>query len=318
MKHNNIPIFIPELACPNRCVFCNQHKITNKKIIKPQEINNIIKKYLSTIPQENHIEIAFFGGNFTGIPFDLQEDYLKIANYYVENDRVKGIRISTRPDYINTKILDLLKKYNVKAIELGAQSTDDEVLKQSGRGHTFQDIEKASKLIKAYNFELGLQMMIGLPGDSLQKSLRTTNDIVNLKAETTRIYPTLVIKGTQLEKLFLEKKYFPLSINEAVRWTKEIYKIFITNSVKVIRIGLHHSEEFEEGKSLIAGPYHKSFKELVMTELWFERLSQMDFSTTEENIVKVNKKDFNFVTGYQRKNIKHFEKLGIKIKFITD
>ena len=270
-KHSNIPIFIPELACPHQCVFCNQEKICGTHSIpQPVDVKNIVERYLETIPENRIINIAFFGGSFTGLPVDLQEQYLKEAFRFVKNGRISGIRLSTRPDYINRTVLELLKEYGVTTIELGVQSTNQEVLNKSGRGHTFEDIRDASNLICKYGFELGLQMMIGLPEDNYERSIQTANDIVSLGAGNTRIYPAIIVKGTALEKLYLEGKYIPLSLEQAVEWTKDIVQIFERNNVSIIRMGLHPSKELVIGKSLIAGPFHASFKEMVMTKIWKE------------------------------------------------
>ena len=226
-KYFTIPIFIPQLACPFQCIYCNQRSISGT-LTEPteQEILKIIELHLSTIPLLNsHIEVGIFGGSFTCLPENDQEKYLKIIQPFFESGVIQGIRLSTRPDYITENILNALKKYNVTTIELGAQSLDDEVLKLSGRGHKAKDIINASKLIKQNGFSLGLQMMLGLPGDTLEKSTRTAKAIVSLKADNTRIYPTLVIKNTVLEKLYRENNYTPLSLMEAVEWTKEVYKI---------------------------------------------------------------------------------------------
>ncbi|MCF6365700.1 MAG: radical SAM protein [Bacteroidales bacterium] len=303
-KYNNIPIFIPELACPHQCVFCDQTKISGiQNIPQAKDVPDIVNQYLQTIPKKNHINIAFFGGSFTGIPFELQESYLKEAYKFVETKQVAGIRLSTRPDYINTEILDLLKKYGVETIELGAQSTDNYVLQKSGRGHTYNDIENASELINSYGFKLGLQMMIGLPGDTIEKSLQTTKDIINLGAENTRIYPTLVVKGTALEKMYHSGKYKVLQLGEAVEITKVVYKLFDENNVKIIRTGLHPSEELTYEKSLIAGPYHVSFKELVLTEIWADILDKRLKDINSESIViQVNSTQLNYAVGFKSKN----------------
>lgn len=304
LKYSNIPIFIPELACLHRCIFCNQVSISGQqKIPQPDEIDEIIQTNLRTIPRDRHINIAFFGGSFTGISIELQEQYLEKAYKYVDSGQVQGIRLSTRPDYIDSEILDMLKIYGVQTIELGAQSTNDSVLQKSGRGHTSMHIEEASMMINDYGFNLGLQMMIGLPGDSHEISLKTAEDIVRLKAKITRIYPTLVVKGTALETLYQNGKYTPASLEEAVKTTKDVYKIFINNNVKVIRTGLHPSEELSHEKSLIAGPYHNSFKELVLTDLWMDILNKETASCTFENlIIQVNKPNLNYAIGYKSKN----------------
>lgn len=303
VRHYNIPIFIPELACPHQCVFCNQEKISGTdEAPKPKEISEIIDTWLSTIDtNSSHVEVAFFGGSFTGIPIELQEEYLKSVEPYIVSKQVKGIRLSTRPDYISQDILDLLKKYGVTSIELGAQSLDREVLKMAGRGHTVEDVEVAAKLINDNDFELGLQMMLGLPHDTKENSIYTAKKIISLGAQTTRIYPTLVIDGTALGRQYKAGTYKALSIEEAVDWTKEIIMLFENAGVTVLRTGLHPSEEFEDDKSLLAGPYHPSFKEMVMTEVWKDKLSELETETKELRLF-VNPSQVNFAVGYKAKN----------------
>ncbi len=190
-KHYNIPIFIPELACPFQCVFCNQEKISGQQRIPDEkEIEQIIKEHLSSFRRTDRVvEVGFFGGSFTGIPIEEQEQYLRIVQPYIDQGEVNGIRLSTRPDYIDEEILNVLKKYRVTTIELGAQSMDDDVLKKSFRGHTAKQTEQAAKMILENGFELGLQMMIGLPGDTLEKSIKTATKIIEYGASNTRIYP---------------------------------------------------------------------------------------------------------------------------------
>ena len=320
VKYNNIPIFIPELACQHQCVFCDQTKISGtQNIPQPSDISDIVNRYLLTIPTDRHINIAFFGGSFTGIPLNLQKDYLKEAFKFVEKEQVAGIRLSTRPDYIDTKILDLLKRYGVQTIELGAQSTNDIVLKKSGRGHTYKDIERASKLINEYGFNLGLQMMIGLPGDSPEISIKTAKDIVKFGAENSRIYPTLVVKGTALERMYQSGKYTPLQLEEAVEITKQVYKILEGNNVKIIRTGLHPSDELTYEKSLLAGPYHESFKELVLTEIWSDIFHEKLKNINSENIViQTNKAHLNYAVGFKSKNKKKLLKKYKSVKFTVN
>ena len=317
-KHCNIPIFIPELACPHQCVFCNQEKISNTfSVPTPNEIAEIIDSYLETIPKSATINIAFFGGSFTGIPEQEMISYLKVAHTYVKKGKVQGIRISTKPDYISDAILDILEKYGVTAIELGAQSTNDKILVKSGRGHKFDAIENAAKLIRKRNFELGLQMMLGLPHDTLELSVQTAKDIVRLKADTTRIYPTIVVKGTVLEKMFNEGTYKVLSLDEAIHWSKEVLKIFNEAGIKVLRVGLHPSEELEPGKSLIAGPIHPSFKEMVLSELWNDILKNKQLKK-EKTIIRVAQNQLNYAIGYKGRNRDLLQENGFDIKFVAD
>jgi len=319
-KHSNIPIFIPELACPHQCVFCDQEKISGTySIPQPADVKDIVERYLETIPENRTINIAFFGGSFTGLSVDLQEQYLKEVFKFIKNRKVSGIRLSTRPDYINEPILELLKKYSVTTIELGAQSTSQEVLNESGRGHTVENIRDASNLICKYGFELGLQMMIGLPGDSYERSIQTANDIVSLGASNTRIYPAIVVKHTALEKMYREGRYTPLSLEQAVEWAKDIVHIFEKNSVSILRMGLHPSDELVIGKSLIAGPFHPSFKEMVMTQIWKELINTelQSFNSNFSNNIKITVSDrqIHYAIGYRQTNREQLVSRGYNVRF---
>lgn len=316
MKHYNIPIFIPELACPNRCIYCNQRHISGQlQAVKPEEIKQIIEQHLATFIRPSEVELAFFGGSFTGIDEKDMLTYLQIVQPYIEQGEIKSIRISTRPDYINEKILDILQQYNVKDIELGAQSLDEEVLAFAKRGHTVRDVENASQLIKSYGFSLGLQMMIGLPLDTVEKSKETAKKILKLGAESTRIYPTLVINNTDLADLYRQNKYKALSLDEAVDWTAEIYKIFSQSSIKILRVGLHPSEALINGTELLAGPFHVSFKELVLTKIWQEKFEKLPINT---KTILVNPKEINYAIGYNSKNKQLLQKKFPYLKFISD
>lgn len=307
LKHYNIPIFIPELACPFQCAFCNQEKISGHNLIPDDaEIIETIETHLNSFKEKNRfVEVAYFGGSFTGIPFEQQEHFLGLVQPFIKNGSVQSIRLSTRPDYIDSKILTMLKKHNVGTIELGAQSLDDGVLQKSHRGHNAQQVEEASKLIHEFGFKLGLQMMIGLPGDSLEKSLATAKNIIELGADNTRIYPALVIKGTAMHQWFEKGKYTPLSLEEAVNWTKQILPIFEDAGVNIIRVGLHPSEGLLTGEELIAGPFHISFRELVLTEIWSDKLKPL-LKTHQGKSLKITVPfgSLNHAIGYKAKNKK--------------
>ena len=319
-KHFNIPVFIPELACPFQCIYCNQQKISGRlKIPCPEEIDKIIADHLGTLPESgSEIELAFFGGNFTGLRVDDQEKFLKQVQPYIINERISGIRISTRPDYINERILELLKQYNVRTIELGAQSMDDEVLRLSKRGHTVKDTEMAAKMILKAGFSLGLQMMIGLPGDTLEKSIYTAKNIIELGADNTRIYPALVIKGTKMEKMYEDGKYKPLSLEDAVRWSKELLLEFENAGVKVIKLGLHPSKGLLSGEELVAGPFHPSFRELVLTEVWNDILKSLLDKKGEKIVIHVPPGQYNYAIGYSGKNKKMLLEKFQKVRFVPN
>jgi histone acetyltransferase (RNA polymerase elongator complex component) len=263
------------------------------------------------------VEIAFFGGNFTGLPQNEQEAYLKAAAKWVEAGKINGIRISTRPDYINGQVLGLLKSYGVISVELGAQSLDEDVLRLAGRGHSAKHVEEASKMMLDAGFVLGLQMMIGLPGDTLEKNMHTARRIAELGASETRIYPTLVIRGTQLEQMYLEGSYQPLSLDETIDRCKQLLLFFEDRKVKVLRLGLHPSEGLNQGPDLVAGPFHPALKELVTTAIWKE-IFRETVKNKKENclILTVAPKELNAAIGHKAANkkslLKHFEKVEFK------
>jgi histone acetyltransferase (RNA polymerase elongator complex component) len=320
-KHYTIPIFIPQLACPFQCVFCNQEKITSQGHIPSiSETGKTIEEYLSSFPKgKKHIEIGFFGGTFTGIPLDEQEKYLQVAFSYLDKGMVQGIRLSTRPDYIDQERLDLLKKFGVTTIELGAQSLDDDVLCQSARGHTAWDVEMSSRLILENGFRLGLQMMIGLPDDTLEKAIMTAKKIIELGAVETRIYPLLVIRGTKLAEWYEQGKYKPLSLDKSVSWLKELLPLFEAADVEVTRVGLHSSEGLLSGKELVAGPFHTSIRELAMTEIWWDRLNILTaFEDLDELRISVQPSQYNFAVGYHGKNKKKLSGSAKIVRFLKD
>ena len=317
MRYYNIPIFIPELACPHRCVFCNQNRISGATDIpSPGEVPGIVETKLQYMAPDSHINIAFFGGSFTGIPTEQQQEYLQAAQRFIESGRVQGIRISTRPDYIDTEILEMLKTYKVTCVELGAQSFDSEVLQRSERGHTAEDIIRASQLIKEYDIELGLQMMIGLPGDTRAKAIMTARQIIGCKASNTRIYPALVIRDTPMEQLYNAGEYTPLTLEEAIDWTKDILPVFESNGVQVLRVGLHPSEELISETSLVAGPFHVSFKELVLSAIWRDRFDEGLPQKPGKLTVRVAQSQLSNAVGYHSSNKNYLkEKYGwIQIK----
>lgn len=321
MKHYTIPIFIPELACPFQCVFCNQQKISGRlKIPGDEEIISSIELHLASFKEtEREVEIGFFGGSFTGLSLTEQGHFLQLAKPYIDKNEAQAIRLSTRPDYINEEILNLLKQNHVKTIELGAQSFDEEVLKQSFRGHTAVQTENAAKMILANGFKLGLQMMIGLPGDSLEKSIATAKKIIQLGANSTRIYPTVVIKGTALHQWFEQGKFQVLNMEEAVGQTKQILPLFEDAGVEVLRVGLHPSEGLLDGSELVAGPFHQSFRELVLTEIWADIFKPLLLESGSKSIeITVPAKEINYAIGYKGKNKKMLLEKFQTVRFVAD
>ena len=278
-KHAIIPIFIPHLGCPCQCVFCNQQKITARtKAVSTDEVRETVERYLSTLGDldPSEIEIAFYGGSFTAIPIDAQTAYLEVANEYIDQGRVSSLHISTRPDCIDEEILENLKRYNVSTIELGVQSFSDEVLRLSKRGHDSDIARKAARLVKERGFKLGIQLMIGLPGDSLESCIYSARETAALSPELARLYPTLVIDGTELYDMYEDGSYEALSKEEALLRTKEMYKILHKAGINIMRVGLK-STDIIGGSDLSAingGTYHPAFRQLVEGEIAYEMLKE--------------------------------------------
>lgn len=317
MKTYNIPVFVPHKGCPFDCVFCNQKRITGKtNDVSAETVVGIIEEYLTTLPKDGcRIETAFFGGSFTGIPIEEQSELLAAAKTYIDTGRIHGIRLSTRPDYISRPILDNLKKYGVTTIELGVQSMDDEVLVKSGRGHTKEQVKDAVKLIREYDFTLGLQMMTGLVGDTDEKSIKTAKEIIALKPDIVRIYPTLTIKDTHLETMYLNGEYTPQTVDEAVELCKKLVLMFEDNNITVIRLGLQSTDEICENGSVVAGPVHSSFGELVESSIYYDIISK-SLSEGDKAVVYVNSKEISKAVGNKRSNILKLKERNIDIKII--
>ena len=289
MRHVNIPIFIPHLGCPNQCVFCNQKKISGVSSFSAESVVPIIQEALSTVEKDAVVEIAFFGGSFTGIDRELMISLLEIAHSYIEKGLVTSIRCSTRPDYIDSEILDILKKYGVKTIELGLQSCCDEVLEKSKRGHKFEAELKSCQMIVKNGFNLVGQMMIGLPYSTLESELETARFIASVGAVAARIYPTVVFAETELCDMTLDGRYKALTIEEAILRSATVLEIFIEAGVEVIRIGLQQNENLSSPESYVAGPNHSSLGELVIGEVYYHRIKKklLDAGVSGEENIKV-------------------------------
>lgn len=311
-KEYIIPIFVPHLGCQNNCTFCNQKTISGQtKQVTAQDVKETIEYYLKNFRDDyRYVEVAFFGGSFTGIEEEKQIELLEAAYEYIKKGKVNSIRISTRPDYINREILKRLKKYRVKTIELGVQSTNDYILKKCKRGHTFADVEKASKMIRRRGFILGHQMMVGLPESTALDEINTAKDLIKLKPKIVRIYPVLVIKGTELEKEYQEGEYIPLTLNQATERCKELVRMFNAKKIEIIRIGLQNTESItdpnKEGSEVVAGPFHPAFRQLVESSLWYDSIvAKIKKINTKVKKVQIeaNSENINHIIGHKKENI---------------
>ncbi len=269
MKPLIIPIFLPNLGCRERCVFCNQRTVA-PEVPSPAEVRESIRSSLSRFPSDRRRErqIAFYGGSFTAIPKEDQSAYLKEGHSFLSSGRIDSIRVSTRPDALDEEVLSLLKKYGVKTVELGAQSMIDEVLLLSRRGHSSKDTVSAVSQLKHWGFEVGIHVMIGLPGDSFDSFFETLDQVIRLNPDFLRIHPTLVLKEAPIEALWTEGKYSPLTLEEAIRWLKRGLLKLEKVPIPVARIGLQLTKDLEH--CILAGPCHPALRQLVDSEIYFD------------------------------------------------
>ncbi len=314
-----IPIFIPHKGCPNNCIFCNQKKISGQiNDVTVQDVDNIIQKYLNYYTnKDKKIEIAFFGGSFTGIDINLQVEYLKVANKYIQSKKVDSIRLSTRPDYINDEILNMLEEYGVETIELGVQSMDDEILNYAKRGHTSQDVIKASRLIRNHNIRLGHQVMVGLPKSTIDTEVYTIKECLKLKPEQLRLYPVYVIEDSELYDMYNLEIYKPLDINSAVKRCLAIINECQKTNVAIIRLGLQSTSEITSSNSNIFGPVCDNFAEYVMAAIIRESIEKIYKENINEDIVVyVPSKYISVTVGPKKINKIYFEN-KYNVKYIV-
>ncbi|MBE6887104.1 MAG: radical SAM protein [Ruminococcaceae bacterium] len=319
-KHKNLSIFVPHQGCPNQCAFCDQRSISGTQ--NPPSVKDVEKLCDAYLPQQNgeDYEIAFFGGSFTAIDRDYMESLLKAACSFVKRGRAMGIRISTRPDCIDQKVLGVLKEYGVTSIELGAQAMQDSVLCDNLRGHTVQAVVKASRLIKHNGFSLGLQMMTGMYGQQqnyMAMALDTAQQFVALKPDTVRIYPTVTLKNTFLEQVFLQGKYTPPTLEETVDICVKLMDIFEKADIRIIKMGLH-ADTGLEGK-IVAGPYHQAFRELCLSGRCLEKIKeQLTNAKGKSFIIKVSSKELSQWKGQRNSNIHTLAALGYTVQIVAD
>ena len=327
-KHRNIPIFIPHLGCPNTCVFCNQRSISGKQCFNREAVVDEIERALATVESDCEVEIAYFGGSFTGIDRDLMIYLLDVAKGYVDDRKegrahVSGVRMSTRPDYINNEIIEILSHYPVKTVELGLQSMSDEVLRMSSRGHTSFDAENACRLIKKAGYSLIGQMMIGLPGGNLENETMTAMKICDLGADGARIYPTVTFFDTELAKMAERGEYEMLSLEDAVYRSKEVLKIFRKRGVECIRLGLCASDNLGDSSKVMGGANHPALGELVEGELYFDTVCEMldrvgESCQGKSAVLTVPRGHMSRAVGQRGINrsrlLEKYKLLGVKIK----
>jgi len=312
MKKGNISIFVPHIGCPNKCSFCNQNTITGKtEIPTPQDVIDSVETALKKGGYD--FEIAFFGGSFTAIDREYMISLLEAAKPYVESGAVNGIRCSTRPDFIDDDVLELLKGYGVTSVELGAQSMDDDVLLKNMRGHSSEDVRCAAMLIKKHKISLGIQMMTDLYGSSPEIDRYTAAEIIKLKPDTVRIYPTVVLRDTYLAKLYDEQRYSCMPLENTVALCAELIKMFEDEDIKVIRVGLHASQDIK--CNMLGGGYHDSFGQLVQSRIMADKIKEYPAGKYD---VYINQKSISSLLGIRKENIAALEKAGYELNINID
>ncbi len=318
-KHINIALFIPHEGCPHQCSFCNQRSISGA-VKKPHSED--VKAAVETALRARDCagaQLAFFGGSFTAIRREYMLELLDAAQPYLKKGQIAGIRVSTRPDAVDTPVLALLKQYGVTAIEFGAQSMDDRVLFQNGRGHTAQDVEDASRRIQEMGFELGLQMMTGLPGDTPEGSVASARRLLSLRPDTMRIYPTIVLEGTPLARLYRAGNYIPQPLEEAVQLCAALLLLCEEAGVPVIRLGLHAGGEVQEG--YLAGPWHPAFRELCEGELYYQNACsalRLILPQGGKAVLRVAPRFVSQMTGQRRRNLERLKEQGFDCRVKAD
>lgn len=321
MRKYNLPIFIPHRGCPHDCAFCSQRKITGIETeVTPNQVRELVRGFLETVDTKAaEVEIAFFGGSFTGLELATQEEFLKAAAEFYP--QVLGVRLSTRPDYINDEILTLLKKYGVTTIELGVQSSDDNVLRLNNRGHDFASVVSASKLIKEYGINLGHQMMLGMYGSTPEKDKKTVADIIALKPSCVRIYPVITFKGTAIEDYFNKGEYVPYTIETAASLAKDAVMAFRGAGIDVIRLGLHSSEDFQDGETVVAGPYHPAFGEVVESLILRDKIEEEYLKSEQDGgefVYFCKPSQISQAVGHKRMNKIYFEeKYNVRLRVLA-
>lgn len=310
---------MPHEGCPHACSFCNQKTISGKsKPLTLTDIDESVQTALSTADC-NKGEIAFFGGSFTAIDRDYMVSLLTRAKHYIDKGFFAGIRVSTRPDCINEEALSILKHYGVTAIELGCQSMDNEVLALNKRGHTADDVINAAGLIKSYGFEFGVQMMTGLLGDTDKKCIETAKKLIALSPDTARIYPTVVLHGTGLARLYYDGLYVPQSVEDAASLCAELLMMFRQKGIRVIRLGLHSGGNVEEG--YVAGAYHPAFREICESRIYLKRvLEAIESGRVQKGEIEISvgKRYVSMLTGQKKSNINLLKDMGYICKIRQD
>ncbi|MDU9047614.1 MAG: radical SAM protein [Candidatus Electrothrix sp. Rat3] len=309
-----IPVFIPHEGCPHCCVFCNQRKISGftEKSVTTEDVRATVQTWLDRDgPAQRKVQVAFYGGSFTGLPQARQEELLGAVAPFLDQGRVQSLRLSTRPDYIDQKRVALLRRYGVSTVELGVQSMNDRVLALAKRGHSAADVDRSVPLLRQARMEVGIQLLLGLSGDTRTTLRQTVEQVITLRPDFIRIYPLLVVQHSELAEQYKQGEYTPFTLDKAVVLATWMKQRFDQAGIRVVRMGLQAGPELEA--SLLAGPWHPAFGELVASRLMLRRTRKLLAQVSSERMVEVriNERDQSVFRGMRSANVKRLQQLGL-------
>ncbi|MCI5165161.1 MAG: radical SAM protein [Candidatus Electrothrix sp. GM3_4] len=319
-----IPVFIPHEGCPHCCVFCNQRRISGftEKPVSGKDVRTTVQTWLDRQgPDKRKVQVAFYGGSFTGLPQVRQQELLGAVAPFLEQGRVQSLRLSTRPDYIDQERVALLRRYQVSTVELGVQSMNDQVLALARRGHNAADVGQAVLVLRRAGMEIGVQLLLGLLGDTRTTLRRTVEQVIDLQPDFIRIYPLLVVRNSELAEQYKRGEYAPFSLDKAVVLAAWMKQRFDQAGIRVVRMGLQAGPELES--SLLAGPWHPAFGELVASRLMLRQTRKLlaQVSSFEKTIhLSISERDQSVFRGIKSANVKRLQQLGFwqRIVLSTD
>lgn len=316
-NRGNLSIFVPHAGCPHRCSFCDQNRISGQqKPPAPEQAAALCQEQRERAAKLGRCEIAFFGGSFTAVPRPYMVSLLEAVQPFLGEGGYSGIRVSTRPDAVSGETLELLRRYHVTAVELGAQSMSDAVLSRNGRGHSAQDVREASRRIQAMGMELGLQMMTGLPGSTLELDRDTARNLSDLHPDTVRIYPAVALEGTLMADWVRDGSYSPPSLEDTVELCADLIESFRLEGITVLRAGLPAGRELE--RSILAGPYHPAFGELCESRIYRRKLERLVGNRTGTFLVQIPRRDWSKAAGHKKANLLWFAQRGVTLRLTAE
>jgi len=309
-----VPLFIPNQGCPYRCVYCRQEDITGRQdqLLDASEVEGILTRAAQShrFDAAASPEIAFYGGTFTGLPEETLRELLEAAYRFVKNGKFESIRVSTRPDALNPEVLSFMRSHGVTLVELGVQSLNEEVLRNTQRGYKPEQVEEAVERLRHHGFRVGAQLMPGLPGDNEERFFKTVRRVADLRFALVRLYPTVVLRGTVLAAWYRDGRYRPFSLDRAVALCARSCAYLEARGIPVIRMGLQGSPTLERPGEILAGPWHPAFGFLVRTRLYQERLACLLAGAERAKCVRirVHPRDVPLVRGHRNRSLRELER----------